>query len=113
MKTSNEIPFREQMEELNKNFTQAIEEKYSKRTAEKHYQVIDLFIDFICWDMQVSRFEDITRGMANSYFRRWYISKIGDRTESELKTSIKKFFLYLHENEGLTSETVLKSFKRN
>ena len=103
--------FREKLEELNRNFKEMLNEKYTKRTAEKHYQVVDLFIDFICWDMQVSSIDEITRGMANSYFRRWYISKIGDRTESELKTSIKKFFRYLHENEGITNETVLKSFR--
>ncbi len=111
-KKSNEISFREQLEELNREFEQSLNTKYSNRTARKHYQVVDLFIDFICWDMQVKSIDEITRGMANSYFRRWYISKIGDRTESELKTSIKKFFQYLHESKDITNEVVLRSFQR-
>ena len=107
-----EMTFREELEGLNQEFEKSMVEKYSKRTAEKHYQVVDLFIDFICWDMQVKSIEEITRGMANSSFRRWYISKIGDRTESEIKTSIKKFFQYLHVSKGITNKAVLRSFKR-
>ena len=106
------MSFREQLEELNREFRQSLTEKYSRRTAEKHYQVVDLFIDFICWDMKVQSIDEITRGMANSYFRRWYISKIGDRTESEVKTSVKKFFQFLDKDKGITNEIVLRSFHR-
>lgn len=111
-KIKNELSFREELENLNQEFSQMLTEKYSKRTADKHYQVVDLFIDFICWDMQVKSMDEITRGMANSYFHKWYLSKIGDRTESELKTSIKKFFMFLDEEKGITNEVVLKSFRR-
>ncbi len=56
--------------------------------------IIALFIDFVCWDTDVRRIEEITRGIANSAFRQWYLRKVGDRTESELKTAIKKFCNY-------------------
>ena len=103
--------FREQLDEFNRDFEQQLSEKYTKRTASKHFQVVDLFIDFVCWDMGLTKISEITRGMANSYFRRWYLSKIGDRTESEIKTSVKKFFRFLEDEKGITNEAVLKSFK--
>jgi hypothetical protein len=31
--------------------------------------IIELFIDFLCWDTDVRRIEEITRGIANSAFR--------------------------------------------
>jgi hypothetical protein len=35
-----------------------------------------------------------------------------ERTESELKTAIKKFFQFLAQEKGITNEAVLKSFHR-
>jgi len=55
--------------------------------------------------------DDITVGMANSYFRKWHLSKIGDATESELKTAVKKFFLFINDEMGVKNEKVLNSFK--
>jgi ribosomal protein S20 len=40
------------------------------------------------------------------------MSKIGDCTESDLKTAIKKFFQFIDEEKGITNEAVLKSFKK-
>jgi hypothetical protein len=48
--------------------------------------------------------------IANSYFRKWYMSKIGDCSESELKSAIKKFFQFLAEKKGIRNEKVLMSF---
>ena len=107
-----EQEFRKELENLNQEFRQMLTKKYSQRTADKHYQVVDLFIDFICWDIQVKSMDEITRGMANSSFRKWYYSKVGDLRESELKTSIKKFFIFLDEEKGIANEVVLKSFRR-
>jgi hypothetical protein len=36
----------------------------------KHAQILALFIDFVCGDTDVRRIEEITRGIANSHFRR-------------------------------------------
>jgi hypothetical protein len=58
-----------------------------------------------CWDTDVRHIEEITRGIANSAFRQWYLRKVGDRTESELKTAIKKFFSFSQE-KGNTNEAV-------
>jgi hypothetical protein len=74
--------------------------------------IIALFIDFVCWDTDVRCIEEITRGIANSAFRQWYRRKVGDRTDSELKTAIKKFFQFLAQEKGITNEAVLKSFQR-
>ena len=104
-------PLRTQLNELNGSFEQALLQTVSARTAYKHASVITLFIDFVCWNTDVRRIEEITRGMANSSFRRWYQSKIGDRSDSELKTAIKKFFQFLDREKGITNEAVLKSFQ--
>jgi site-specific recombinase XerD len=66
----------------------------------------------VYWDTDVCRIEEMTRGMANSAFRQWYVQKVGDRTERELKTAIKKFFQFLAQEKGITNEAVLKSFQR-
>lgn len=104
-------PLRTQLKELNGEFEQALLHTVSARTAYKHASVIALFIDFVCWNTDVRRIEEITRGMANNSFRRWYQSKIGDRSESELKTASKKFFQFLDREKGITNEAVLKSFQ--
>jgi hypothetical protein len=60
----------------------------------------------------VRQIGEITRGVANSSFRQWYQRKVGDRTASELKTAMKKFFQFLDREKGITNEAVLKSFQR-
>jgi hypothetical protein len=55
---------------------------------------------------------EMTRGIANSAFRQWYLRKVGDRTESELKTAIKKFFPFLAQDKGITNAAILQSFQR-
>jgi hypothetical protein len=54
----------------------------------------------------------MTCGIAHSAFRQWYRRKVGDRTESEPKTTIKKFFQFLAQEKGITNEAVLKRFQR-
>ena len=61
----------------------------------------------------VRRVEEVTRGIANSYFRRWYMGKIGDCTESELRTAMKKFFEFLATEEGIVNEEVPESTDKN
>jgi site-specific recombinase XerD len=104
-------PFRNFMLLLKEEFEQHLSSQVSARTVRKHCAIIDVFIDFLCLNTDVRRIEDISRGIANSYFRRWYMGKIGDCSESELKAAIKKFFQYLASEKGIRNEEVLKSFK--
>jgi site-specific recombinase XerD len=105
-------PMRKQLEQCARDFERVLTQQYAPKTVRKHTAIIALFIDFVCWDTDVCRIEEITRGIANSYFRQWYLRKVGDRTESELKTAIKKFFQFLDQGKGITNEAVLKSFQR-
>lgn len=105
-------PLRTQLEQYARDFAHALAQQYAPKTVRKHALIIELFIDFVCWDTDVRRIEEITRGIANSAFRQWYLRKVGDRTESELKTAIKKFFQFLDQEKGIRNEVVLKSFQR-
>ena len=105
-------PLRTQLAQYARDFAHALAQQYAPKTVRKHTLIIELFIDFVCWDTDVQRIEEITRGMANSAFRQWYLRKVGDRTESELKTAIKKFSQFLDQEKGLRNEAVLKSFQR-
>lgn len=104
--------FREELEFLQSEFEQYLAEHFSPRTVRKHGHVIGLFIDFVCFDCGLQDIQDITRGIANSYFRKWYMSKIGEEPERELKVAVRKFFQFLDTEKGITNEAVLKSFKR-
>ena len=105
-------PMRTQLEQCARDFTRTLAQQYTPETVRKHAAIIALFIDFVCWDTDVRHIEEITRGIANSAFRQWYRRKVGDRTESELKTAIKKFFHFLDREKGITNEAVLNSFQR-
>jgi site-specific recombinase XerD len=105
-------PMRQQLEQCARDFERTLATQYTAKTVRKHTAIIALFIDFVCWDTDVRQIEEITRGIANSYFRQWYRSKVGDRTDSELKTAMKKFFQFLDREKGITNEAVLKSFQR-
>jgi len=105
-------PMRTQLEQCAGDFEHVLAQQYAPKTVRKHMAIIVLCIDFVCWDTDVRRIEEITRGIANSAFRQWYRRKVGDRTESELKTAIKKFFQFLAQEKGLTNEAVLKSSHR-
>jgi site-specific recombinase XerD len=104
-------PLRKQLEQYARDFERTLAQQSAPKTVRKHTAIITLFIDFVCWDTDVRRLEEITRGIANSYFRQWYQRKVGDRTESELKTAIKKFFQFLAQEKGITNEAVLHSFQ--
>src|SRR5262245_60607081 len=105
-------PMRAQLEQCAQDFARVLGQQYTPKTVRKHTAIIALFIDFVCWDTDVRRIDEITRGIANSAFRQWYLRKVGDRTESELKTAIKRFFQFLAQEKGITNEAVLKSFQR-
>ena len=104
-------PMRQQLEQCARNFEQALAKQYTAKTVRKHAAIIALFIDFLCWDTDIRQIEEICN-IANSYFRQWYRRKVGDQTESELKTTMKKFFHFLDREKGITNEAVLQSFQR-
>src|SRR5262249_13811650 len=108
----NKEPMRKQLEQCARDFERVLTQQYAPKTVRKYTAIIALFIDFVCWDTDVRRIDEITRGIANSYFRQWYLRRVGDRTESELKTAIKKFFQFLDQEKGVTNEAVLESFQR-
>lgn len=105
-------PLRRQLQQLNGEFKRFLGRSFTPKTVRKHSGVIELFIDYLEWDTDVTSIDDITRGIANSYFRTWYLNGFNDLRESELKTAIKKFFRFLAEKKNIVNEPVLKSFKR-
>ena len=105
-------PLRTQLEYYARDFVRALAQHSTPKTVRKHTAILALFIDFVCWNTDVRSLDEITRGIANSQFRQWYQRKVGDRTESELKTTIKRFFSFLAEEKGLRNEAVLQSFHR-
>jgi hypothetical protein len=89
-------PFRQSLEDLNAAFAASLDKKYSRRTVLKHTSVVDLFIIFLTDYTDVERVEDVTRGMVNSHFRRWYQRKVLDRMDpAEIRVALKKFFQFL------------------
>ena len=105
-------PLRKELEHYAQDFAHALAQHSAPKTVRKHTAILALFIDFVCWHTDVRSLEEITRGIANSHFRQWYQRKVGDRRESELKTTIQRFFSFLAEEKGVRNEAVLKSFHR-
>jgi hypothetical protein len=116
-KFSNDSQCRIYFENLQKEFEISLSGKMSDRVIRKHAAIIGLLIDFLCFDCRLQSLDDLTAGMVNSRFRKWHISKIGDAQESELKASVKKFFLFLEQNKGFENKKLWivlekdKSFK--
>jgi len=108
----NDNECRDYLEYLQSKFKEYLSRNLSSKTANKQVAIIGLLIDFLCFDCNLKRMDDITVGIANSYFRKWYLSKVGDATESELKTAVKKFFIFLDVEMGVRNEKVLNSFTR-
>jgi hypothetical protein len=71
-------PFRSRLTGMKSEFENYLATKYSRKTARKHALVVEIFIDFLCDYTDVASIEEVTRGMANSAFRRWYKSKVWD-----------------------------------
>lgn len=109
---SDEREFRAYLEKLRKEFETYLSAKLSKRTIYKHSLIIGLLIDFLCFDCDLHSLDDLTVGMVNSQFRRWHISKIGDAQESEIKTAVKKFFMFLEQEKGFRNNKIMDSLKK-
>jgi site-specific recombinase XerD len=105
-------PLRTQLEQYAEDFARALVQHYTPKTVRKYTAILALFIEFVCWRTDVQSIEEITRGIANSAFRQWYLRKVGDRTESELKTAVRQFFQFLAQEKGIRNESVLTSLRR-
>ena len=82
-------PFQRRFKGLNTEFGNVLATKYAKRTVTKHTSLVEVFIDFVCDYTDVMAIEEITKGMVNSQFRRWYTSKVWDSTgPDELRVAL-------------------------
>jgi site-specific recombinase XerD len=71
-----------------------------------------MFISFICEQTDVQDISEITKGMVNSHFRKWWKRKVWDSTsESELRVALKKFFTFLAEEKGIVNMVALNALK--
>ncbi len=105
-------PFRDYLENLGAEFTEYLLEKYTHKTAHKHTFIIEMFIEFLCAHTDVENLEEVTKGMANSHFRKWYHRKVVDyATDNELKVAVKKFFLFLNSEKNIKNEQALSGLK--
>jgi len=105
-------PFREMLEGLNGEFGVSLEKKYSRKTMRKHTSIVDLFIIFLTDYTDVERVEDVTRGMVNSQFRRWYRGKVLDRMDpDETRVALKKFFAFLDQEKGIHNPKALDALR--
>ena len=78
----------------------------------KHTSIVDLFIIFLCDYTDVGRLEDVTRGMVNSQFRRWYQRKVLDRMDpAEIRVALRTFFGFLDQEKGIHNPTALDALR--
>jgi hypothetical protein len=102
-------PFRQQLIKLNEEFHESLLVKFSKKTADKHSGVVDLFIDFLCRYTDVESIEEITRGMVNTHFKKWWKRKVWDyTTPDQITVALKKFFIFLATEKGIVNEKAMK-----
>ncbi len=105
-------PFREYMNALNAEEAEYLATKYVQKTVRKHTGIVDMFIEFICRQTDVEKLEEITRGIVNSQFRRWYKKKVWDSaTDSDLRVARRKFFQFLSTEKGIILQKVLDALK--
>ena len=105
-------PFKNYLQNLNEEFYDYLLTKYSDRTAAKHSGIVDMFIEFVYRQTDVEKIEDITRGIANTYFRTWYKRKVlYPAKQNELKIALRKFFQFLFSEKEIENKKVLDSLK--
>jgi site-specific recombinase XerD len=102
-------PFRQYLLDLNHEFYEFLQSKFSQRTVRKHSFIVELFVDFICHQTDVEKIDEITRGMVNTHFKNWWRRKVLDSTTpDELRVALRKFFIFLAEVKGIVNEKTLK-----
>ena len=105
-------PFRNYLIDLNKEFEEYLSIKLSEKTVRKHTFIIDLFIDFTCRQTDAESIEEITKGMVNTHFKKWWKRKVWDSTTPyELRVALKKFFQFLASQKNIVNEKALKGLR--
>ena len=105
-------PFRRYLAELLSDFTTYLAEQYSERTVRKHSWTVEVFLDFLCRHTDVERLEDVTRGIVNTHFRRWYRGHVLDAaTPNDLRVALRKFFHFLATAKGIQNPKVWDALK--
>jgi site-specific recombinase XerD len=105
-------PFRESLESLNQEFAEELSSKYGKKTVRKHTGIVEMFIHFLCRQTDVEAIEEITKGMVNSHFRKWYKRKVWDSaTDNDLRVALRKFFQFLATEKGIVNQKALDALK--
>jgi site-specific recombinase XerD len=71
-----------------------------------------LFIDFICRQTDAECIEEITKGMVNTHFKKWWKRKVWDSTTpDELRVALRKFFQFLAIQKNIVNEKALKGLQ--
>ena len=105
-------PFRQYMLSLNQEFEEYLSTRFSDRTVQKHTSIVFLFIDFIYKQTDVESIEEITRGMVNTHFKKWWKRKVWDSTTpNELRVALKKFFQFLSSEKKIKNEKAMKGLQ--
>lgn len=86
--------FRNHMAALQRQFERSLQGQLSDRTIRRHATVVSALIDYLCCDCGIYSFPAIRQGMVCSRFRQWYCSNLQDRTETQVNTAVKKFWLF-------------------
>jgi len=98
--------------QLNEEFYEYLLTKYTERTARNHSTITDLFIDFICRQTDVESIEEITRGMVNTHFKKWWKRKVWDSTTpDQLRVALKKFFAFLATEKDIVNDKAMKGLR--
>ena len=106
------LSFEQQFRRLQEAFCRDLTRQYSARTVRRHRMVLQVFFDFLCDETAVASLEQVTKGMVNSGFRRWYHRKVWDQTsDSELRATLKKFFRFLAKKKGIENVRALEALR--
>ena len=104
--------FRNYLKVLLGQFKRSLQGQLTHRTIRRHVTVIGVLIDYLSCDCGVCCFEAIRRGMVCSRFRQWYCTNMQDCAETQVNTSVKKFFTFLVCEKGIAvGQDVLTGLK--
>jgi site-specific recombinase XerD len=100
-------PFRRYLEGLKDEFAVDLARTYAKKTVRKHGWIVEMFVEFLTRQTDVEKIEEITRGMVNTHFRRWYKRTVLDSaTPNDLRVALKKFFQFLETEKDISNPAV-------
>ncbi len=104
--------FRQSLLALCDEFSEFLSEKYARKTVRKHVSIIELFVDFIDQYTEAKNISEITKGMVNTQFRKWWKRKVWDSSsENDLRVALNKFFNFLADRKNIVNDAVLKALK--